>query len=253
MTRCCIRDTHISCGDEGGGTIKLHGVGSDITVGGNLVEVRSDILQKGSIAHKTGGVDVASDMHYVGPLVIHIEVGTNIKVVYRCSVGDTNLSRGHKGGGTIKLYGVCGDISIGCNLMEVRCDIFQEGAITDEAGGIDVTGDIKDVGPRVIHIEVGTHVEVVHRCSVGDTNLSRGHKGGGTIKLQGVCGDISIGGNLVKVRSDILQKSTITHKTGGIDVTSDMEDVGPLVIHIEVGTHVEVVHRCSVCDTDTVW
>src|SRR6056300_659005 len=189
-------------------------------------------------------------MHYVGPLVIHIEVGTNIKVVYGCSVGDTNLSRGHKGGGTIKLYGVCGDISIGCNLMEVRCDIFQEGAITDEAGGIDVTGDIKDVGPRVIHIEVGTHVEVVHRCSVGDTNLSRGHKGGGTIKLQGVCGDISIGGNLVKVRSDILQKSTITHKTGGIDVTSDMEDIGPLVIHIEVGTHIEVVHRCSVGDTN---
>src|SRR6056300_961151 len=108
------------------------------------------------------------------------------------------------------------------------------------------------VGPLVIHIEVGTNIEVVYGCSVGDTNLSRGHKGGGTIKLHGVCGDISIGGNLVKVRSDIFQKGTITHEAGGVDVASDVEDVGPLVIHIEVGTNVEVVHRCSVCDTDTI-
>src|SRR6056300_260807 len=158
MTRCCIRDTHISCGDEGGGTIKLHGVGSDITVGGNLVEVRSDILQKGSITHKTGGVDVASDMHYVGPLAIHVQIGTNIKVVYGCSVGDTNLSRGHERGGTIKLYGVCGDITVGGNLMEVRSDIFQEGAITHKTGGVDVASDVEYIGPLVIHIEVGTHV-----------------------------------------------------------------------------------------------
>src|SRR6056300_1069179 len=109
-------------------------------------------------------------MEDIGTLIIHIEVRTYIKVVHGCSVGDTNFSGGHEGGGSIELHGVGGDVTVIGNLLEVRSDIFQKGTITYEPGGVDIPCDVKNVGPRVFHVQVGTHVEVVHRCRIGDTD-----------------------------------------------------------------------------------
>src|SRR6056300_1583821 len=158
MLRCCIRDTNLSGGHEGGGPFQQNGVRRDIPIGGNLVEVRGDILQKRTITHETSGVDVTGDVEHIGPRVVHVQVGTHVEIVDGCGVGNANLSSGHEGGGPLQQNGVGGDVSISGNLVKVRGDVFQKGTVADESCGVDVTGDMEHIGPRVVHVQIGTYI-----------------------------------------------------------------------------------------------
>src|SRR6056300_735833 len=176
------------------------------------MEVRGDILQKRTITHETSGVDVTSDVEHIGPRVVHIQIGTHVEIVDGCGVGNTNLSCRHERGGSIKLHGIGGDVSISGNLVKVRGDVFQKGTVADEPGGVDVTGDMEHIGSLVVHIQIGTHIEVVHRCRIGDTDT--------------------------RSCDDVFYHGIVTDEPGGVDVTSDVENVGPRVVHVQIGTYI---------------
>ena len=84
-----------------------------------------------------------------------------------------------------------------------------------------------NVRTRILYVQVGTDIEVVDGCSVGDTDTPFSDQRCDLIREPySVCCHVTIISNLLKVGGDILQKGTVTYETGRMNVTDHTDTTG---------------------------